>query len=248
MLLSDIVMSPSNSLIQKSLNASYHPGYGKKNNHITNADGFGIWWYSNRTPEKHAAVFKDVLPAWSNVNLREICQATYSDSIMAHVRAASPGSGVSQQNCHPFKAGRLLFCHNGRIDSFQAMRRRYCSLLSDQAFLGLRGTTDSEFIFALVLTLLTQDGHTKQSPMTQTEPFGHSRLMASLKKALKLIEGVQAEVDMQEGFFNTCNFSFTDGESMVVTRYCNKSPEIPAPSLYFAFGHSNALVEELLTD
>ena len=161
MLLSDIVMSPSNSLIQMSLNASYHPGYGEKNNHITNADGFGIGWYSNRTPEKHAVVFKDVLPAWSNVNLREICHATYSDCIMAHARAASPGSKVSQQNCHPFKAGRLLFCHNGRIDSFQAMRRRYCSLLSDQAFLGLRGTTDSEFIFALVLTLLTQDGHSE---------------------------------------------------------------------------------------
>ena len=70
--------------------------------------------------------------------------------------------------------------------------------------------------------------------------------MASLKKALKLIEGVQAEVDMQDGFFNTCNSSLTDGESMVVMRYCNKSPEIPAPSLYFAFGDSNALVEELL--
>lgn len=263
------MLSPSNSLVQMSIDASFHPGYGDQNNHVMNGDGFGVGWYhsnhyvekssANRVlvvnghgnekdkdqpPQRLASVFKDILPAWNNLNLREICQATSSDCIMAHVRAASKGSGVSQQNCHPFKAGRLLFCHNGRIDSFLVLRRRYHALLSDEAFMGIRGTTDSEFTFALILTVLAQDGKSKVSPVEQTTPFGHNRLMSAMKKILKLIEDVQIEAGLSDGF-NTQNYSLTDGESMVVTRYCNKAPEIAPPSLYFTFGEARELYEEL---
>lgn len=264
--LSDIVLSPSNSMVQMSMDASFHPGYGDQNNHVMNGDGFGVGWYhgncfvdkthllqngchqkKNEHPEKPprlAAVFKDVLPAWNNINLKEICQATYSDCIMAHVRAASKGSGVSQQNCHPFKVGRLMFCHNGRIDSFLMLRRRFHALLSDEAFMGIRGTTDSEYVFALILTILASDGKSDRSPLQQTAPFGHGRLMSALKKVLKMIEELQVEAGM-DGGFNTCNFSLTDGETMVVTRYCDKSPSIPAPSLYFAYGEAQELYNEL---
>lgn len=291
--LSDIVLSPSNSLIQMSIDASFHPGYGDINNHVMNGDGFGVGWYHNnyfvdksskmpttltvssssdpfiQTPPTNgnkekdngnhhnsdntkplkmtrlAAVFKDVLPAWNNINLKEICQATYSDCIMAHVRAASKGSGVSQQNCHPFKAGRLMFCHNGRIDSFVLLRRRYHALLTDETYLGIRGSTDSEFIFALILTILSNDGKAKVLPMDQTSPFEYNRLIGALKKVLRLIEDVQVQAGLFDHGFNTCNFALTDGETMVVTRYCDKSPTIPPPSLYFAYGYAEDLYQEI---
>jgi glutamine amidotransferase len=262
--LSDIVLSPSNSLVQMSIDASFHPGYGDQNNHVMNGDGFGVGWYHTNhcvqktlvngtshkehynpdKPKRLAAVFKDILPAWNNINLKEICEATHSDCIMAHVRAASKGSGVSQQNCHPFKVGRLMFCHNGRIDSFVLLRRRFHALLSDEAYLGIRGSTDSEFIFALILTILSNDGKSDVSPMEQTTPFEHSRLVGALKKVLRMIEDVQVQAGLNGGF-NTCNFALTDGETMVVTRYCDKSPSIPAPSLYFAYGDAQALYNEL---
>jgi glutamine amidotransferase len=285
--LSDIVLSPSNSMVQMSIDASFHPGYGDTNNHVMNGDGFGVGWYhsnqyvdksshhhphqnavdttngSNGSKEngkdsgsssepipaavvsvRSAAVFKDVLPAWNNINLKEICQATTSDCMMAHVRAASKGSGVSQQNCHPFKAGRLMFCHNGRIDSFVLLRRRFHALLSDEAYLGIRGSTDSEFIFALILTILSNDGKSEISPMAQTKPFEHNRLIAALKKVLRMIEDVQEQAGLDQGF-NTCNFALTDGETMVVTRYCDKSPTVPAPSLYFAYGYAQDLYHEI---
>ena len=289
--LSDIVLSPSNSMVQMSIDASFHPGYGDTNNHVMNGDGFGVGWYhshtyvdksshhhlqntiitttttnghsNNGSKEKgsdpstdtttdcqqkknvrSAAVFKDVLPAWNNINLKEICQATSSDCMMAHVRAASKGSGVSQQNCHPFKAGRLMFCHNGRIDSFVLLRRRFHALLSDEAYLGIRGSTDSEFIFALILTILSDDGKSEISPMEQTTPFEHNRLIAALKKVLRMIEDVQEQAGLDKGF-NTCNFALTDGETMVVTRYCDKSPTVPAPSLYFAYGYAQDLYHEI---
>jgi predicted glutamine amidotransferase len=142
--LSDIVLTPSNSLVQLAKDASFHPGYGDENNHVMNGDGFGVGWYHTNhavlpnvvangvtaTPilaknknTRLAAVFKDTQPAWNCLNLRELCLATSSDCIIAHVRAASKFTGISQANCHPFKAGRLLFCHNGRIDSFPRIRR-----------------------------------------------------------------------------------------------------------------------------
>jgi Glutamine amidotransferase domain len=124
-------------------------------------------------PVASAAVFKDVFPAWNNMNLRELCMATSSNCIMAHVRAASKGTGISHQNCHPFKAGRLMFCHNGRVFEFFRFRRRFKELLSDEAYNSIMGTTDSEVIFALLLTYLAKDGHNEGvSPFDQTKPFG----------------------------------------------------------------------------
>lgn len=189
-----------------------------------------------------ASVFKDIFPAWNNMNLQEICEATVSNCIVAHVRAASKGTGVSHQNCHPFKAGRLLFCHNGRIPNFQAIRRRFLTHLSDRAFRVVKGTTDSEIFFALCLTILENDG--EESPYKQKKPFGHKRLVAALKKTLTQIEHILMEANATSNY-STFNFSLTDGETMVVTRFCNKSPDVPPPSLYFAFGDSESMYQEL---
>jgi hypothetical protein len=46
------------------------------------------------------------------------------------------------------------------------------------------------------------------------------------------------EVKLKDSY-STFNFSVTDGETMVVTRFCDKDPNIPPPSLYFAFALRN---------
>lgn len=175
-----------------------------------------------------AAVFRDTFPAWNNLNLRELCLATNSDCIMAHVRSASTGSGVSLSNCHPFKAGRLLFCHNGRIFGYQGIKRQFLAELSDEAFLHMKGTTDSEAVFGLLLTMLGQDEYAEEcgSPILQKTPFGSQRLTSALKKTVaKLFQILAAHLDHQD--YCTCNFALTDGDTMVVTRYCDQSPDIP---------------------
>jgi hypothetical protein len=45
--------------------------------------------------------------------------------------------------------------------------------------------------------------------------------------------------------YSTLNFSITDGETMVTTRFCDQCPEVPPPSLYFVFGEAQALHNEL---
>ena len=106
MFLSDLVLKASNSLVDQAIDASFHPGFAQRFNHTVNADGFGVGWYHEHSAKP--ALFKDTEPAWSNSNLREICNVTKSRCIIAHVRAASPGMGVHLPNVHPFKAGRLL--------------------------------------------------------------------------------------------------------------------------------------------
>jgi len=258
--LSDIVLAPSNSLVQLAKDASFHPEFSDMNNHAMNGDGFGVGWYHSNIAmlphdgsggvepyeEIRAAVFKDTQPAWNNVNLREICMATKSNCMIAHVRAASAGSGVSQTNCHPFKCGRLLFCHNGRIDSYSKIKRHFLNEVSDEVFYTIHGTTDSECIFALILTHLAKDG-AGESPLTQTTAYGHKRLVSAVKKTLRQIERLLIDAGIVTGF-STCNFSLTDGDTVVVTRFCDKSPDVPPPSLYFAYGNSQHLYQELTSD
>ena len=68
-------------------------------------------------------MYKSVQPAWNDANLKDISQSISSRTIMAHVRAATPGSDVSRANCHPFKYGRLTFQHNGRIEEYDKIKR-----------------------------------------------------------------------------------------------------------------------------
>lgn len=199
--------------------------------------------HANALPRLNAAVFKDTQPAWNNANLRELCLAVQSHCVVAHVRAASVFAGISQQNCHPFKAGRLMFCHNGRIEQFDLVRRKFHALLSDEAFINIKGTTDSEVLFALLCSYLTEDSYV--SPFHQSEPFGHDRLTTALKRVLRTIENLTENAGITKFGYCTCNFALTDGETMVVTRFCDKSPSIPPPSLYFAFGDSTKLYDEL---
>jgi len=260
MSLSDVVLAPPNSLVQLSKDASFHPGYTDENNHTTNGDGFGIGWYhsnivtvprypslTNDEVDGHdnlyAAVFKDSVPAWNNMNLREICVATRSKCILAHVRDASRFAPVTQEKYHPFKCGRLLFCHNGRIHHFPKIRRAILARLTDEAFHFVKGTTDSECLFALILTFLEEDGKAKvpgMPPKEQDAPFGHARLVQAIKKTYKyvekLIQDAILEGKVQDYTFSTMNFALADGESLVVTRFCDRSPTVLPPSLYYAYG------------
>jgi predicted glutamine amidotransferase len=211
-------------------------------------DGFGVAWYPIHS-QGRPALFKDTQPAWSNLNLIEICNATKSNCVVAHVRAASPGMGIHMGNCHPFKAGRLIFCHNGAIKGFSRIKRRIMSQLTEEAYLSVKGTTDSECCFALLLTNLAKDGYAPNgvSPFEQTEPFGHNRLYAATKRTIRQLEHILkvSGIQAQEEDTSRMNFSLTDGETVICSRFCDKYPEVPPPSLYFAYGDAKQLQIEL---
>ena len=113
----------------------------------TNGDGFGVAWYGEReTP----GLYRDILPAWSDCNLKSIARQIRSRLFLAHVRAATFGA-TRRDNCHPFVHGRWSFMHNGQIEHFAQLRRPLEAMLPDELFAARTGTTDSELIFLLAM-------------------------------------------------------------------------------------------------
>ena len=176
---------------------------------VVNADGFGVGWY---VPEdEEPAVYRSNGSLWSDRSFAGIAPKIRSSIVFAAVRSATPGLPVEESGVPPFSKGPFMFMHNGAIQNFrQKAMRKLRDSLSDEAYSGLLGVTDSETIFAGLLDLLRQDpadltGATRDTIRHVTEAC--DRL------------GVEA----------TLNLAVTDGTEMVFIRY---STEGPGNSLY----------------
>ena len=138
--LEDIVSRPGHSLIHQSHCAT-------QCHTAINADGFGIAWYGER-PEP--GLYRDVMPAWSDPNLRSLTAQVKSRLFLAHVRA-STGTATSRNNCHPFVHGRWSFMHNGQIGGYDRFRRDADMMIPDALYPNRRGATDSEALFLIAV-------------------------------------------------------------------------------------------------
>lgn len=219
--LAELLYEPPNSLIRQSYKARERP-------EPLNGDGFGVGWYS---PEMSPTpcLFTSVTPAWGDQNLRRLAGHVRSPCFFAHVRAASPGMRVSQDNCHPFQSGRFLWMHNGAIGEFAKIKRRLCASLDDAAYESIQGTTDSEHAFALFLTLLG-DGR----------PDSARVLGETLVETIRRLERWSSEAGVRVPSFY--NFAVTDGERIATVRYGSDAHLEPV-SLYFAVGMKFVLSE-----
>ncbi len=197
--LEDIVAAPCHSLIAQS----HHALEAKT---ATNGDGFGIAWYGDR-PEPGR--YRDVLPAWSDCNLKSLCRQIRSGLFLAHVRA-STGGATSRDNCHPFVSGRWSFMHNGQIGAFDIIRRRLEESLPDTLYGQLHGTTDSEILFLMMLA----EG-------LEVDPHGATARAVGKVIAAAERAGVEPALKLTA--------AFADGERLYAVRYSTTST---APTLY----------------
>lgn len=135
-----LLFQPQNSLIRQSLSA-------QRSVVPTNGDGFGLGWYADLP---HPGLFRDTMPAWNDTNLRSLAEQIRSPLFFAHVRA-STGTATTRLNCHPFRYGRFLFMHNGKIGGYPQLRRDLEHMIRPEYFLSREGSTDSELLFYLLL-------------------------------------------------------------------------------------------------
>jgi len=213
----DLLIRPGHSLLKQSFQSN-------ERTYSVNADGFGVAWY-NPAISNEPAVFREISPAWSNMNLLEISKLIASQRIFAHVRAASHGIPVNETNCHPFKYNRMLWMHNGRVGSFNKIRRAIEQELSEKAYQMIQGSTDSEYAFALFIHYL----HTVEIK-TNYEVSDYLHALVSMIHKLR-------ELNHHYGEHNSLNFAFTDGEITLITRYSDSGEKNP-PSLYYSTGES----------
>jgi predicted glutamine amidotransferase len=145
-LIDELLFKTQHGIVDQSLHA-------RMGAEPTNGDGFGLGWYGSGDGP---AVYRSVFPAWSDPNLRELAGHTESPLFLAHVRAAI-GSPVQETNCHPFRRGRWLFVHNGYIADFHLLRRDLMLAVDPSLFPDVQGSTDTEVVFHLALTLGLED-------------------------------------------------------------------------------------------
>jgi len=192
-----------------------------------NGDGFGVGWYApSMTP--YPAIFREVTPAWSNENLRELARVIKTGCVLAHVRKASTGSAVVFTNCHPFSYKKFSFMHNGGIYNFVDVKKNIVDMLSAKAFHQLKGTTDSEYLFALFL-----DNYKSLKGKTQ-----HKTKVEVMAQALCAVIVTIEEVTQSaksEKVVNHLNLVICDGDNIVATRYTT-GPLKEAHTLFYCTG------------
>ena len=138
-------------------------------------------------------------PAWNDQNLRELAAHVRSGLFLAHIRA-STGTAVQQTNCHPFRHDRWLWMHNGLIQGFSTIKRELAMAVDAELFASIEGSTDSELMFYLALSLGLAD-----------DPVAAVERMAGLVEKTAERHGIKDSLQM--------SLATTNGEQLWVFRY-----------------------------
>lgn len=214
-LISEFLQKPQNSLIRQSVKAKVGPYY-------LNADGFGMAWYDLEI-DNNPAIFKTTQPAWNDSNLNSLCQKISSNCFLAHVRASTVGD-VTKTNCHPFFYQNYSFVHNGTIENFHKIRLKLFNFIDEDLFHEIKGTTDSESFFFLVVHFLRRDPK--------------SSLPDALKSAFSWVADVM-NIGGDDDYARL-NVVLSNGKELVATRYAIKDNK--HLSLYYTTNKDGLLI------
>jgi glutamine amidotransferase len=199
-LIDNLLFKPCNSLIHQSLSA-------QRAVVPTQGDGFGLGWYGEL---ERPGLYRDTMPAWNDVNLRALSEQIRSRLFFAHVRA-STGTATARLNCHPFRWGRWLFMHNGRIGGWFDVRRELETRIAPDLYRFREGSTDSEAMFYLLATF-----------GLERDPPG------ALARAFAEIESAMQRAGVSEPLRVTAALS--DGRTTWAVRY---SSDAQSPTLFW---------------
>jgi len=214
----ELLLKPSNSLVHQSFSA------GEMSEPL-NGDGFGLGWYDHGIREL-PGLFRSITPAWNNNNLLYNASMFRADCVFAHIRAASEG-GVSEHNSHPFLFGQFLMMHNGGVPQVPRIKRSLLALLGDELFLWIKGQTDSEHIFALLMQHINETRSTGP-------PLTAEQVKQCFQKTFDVVQQLKEDAGTGEEI-STLNLMVTDGHRIFGTRY-STAPEKELRTLYFTVG------------
>ncbi|MFG0284946.1 MAG: class II glutamine amidotransferase [Phycisphaerales bacterium JB039] len=216
--LSSLITEPSHSIVNQSFKS-------QEREEPVNGDGFGFAWWKHDLGAR-PGLFRSITPAWNNANLLHLARLTRSCAIMAHVRAATQITAVSEVNCHPFSAGPYAFMHNGDIGGFTRIRRAMLSRLTDESFGLIHGLTDSEHFFALAMDALRHCGLADGGATADD-------LGDALERALGVALALGRDAGLDDHTYLNCAFS--NGRTAAAVRFTTNDPKY-AESLYLHRG------------
>ncbi len=153
--LEGLLVKPANSLINQALDPELHPELQLA------GWGFGAWGEHLLEPER-PFIYRRPMAAFYDDNAGRIIPSLQAGTMLAHVRAAAYNSKtvLVDENCHPFSFEETpwIIAQNGDLPNWLLLQRELLQHCEDRYLEQMRGTTDTEFLYVLLLSLLEGDG------------------------------------------------------------------------------------------
>ena len=152
--LENLLLKPANSLINQSRAPEHHPlmqlaGWG-----------FATWSESFLRPETPLR-YRRAVPAFFDDNTGTLIPSLQGHTVLAHIRASTYQSEavIADENCHPFlyEGTNWSMVHNGSLPNWRILQRELLTHCKDEFVGKMCGTTDTEFLYTLFLSLLEDD-------------------------------------------------------------------------------------------
>jgi predicted glutamine amidotransferase len=125
-------------------------------------DGWGIAVFDPQ--RRRWKVDKGVLCAGEDERFHRLAIGSNGELLISHVRQKTIGD-TTLANTHPFERGRWVFAHNGTIADVAWLRQH----TSTERLSEIAGETDSELLFAWLLSRLDAAGVTDQPASPETD-------------------------------------------------------------------------------
>lgn len=214
--LSHLLLKPEHGLMEQS----WEPK--ELNESRLNADGYGFAWFDiNNIP----ASYRNPMPIWSDANLEPLGRTLSSRQWFANVRSATLGLDVNLANTQPFADEKLIYLHNGYVKNFNGEHRvQFQSLINAEHDKGIYGTTDSEYIFALIRQTANEN---PELPIPDVLRHVFQKIKEIVKNSRALLNIVIGDGDKIYAFrhaingdcpslyFNVKNKSYPEGQLIV---------------------------------
>jgi glutamine amidotransferase len=154
------------------------------------ADGWGLAIHDRAA--KEWKVHKGIERASKDARFHEVAVGSRGECLVAHIRKKTVGA-TSIANTHPFRRAGWIFAHNGTVNDQAHLRARS----SAERLRDVEGETDSEVLFAFLLTRLDEAGED-----------GFERALAAAVRELRARPG-----------FGSFNFLLSDGAVTYAHRF-----------------------------
>jgi glutamine amidotransferase len=200
-----LLFDPDQGLVAQS----YSP---RMMNTFLNLGGFGMqaWDPGSLAPEEPFTYRATTLPSYDR-NLRSLSGKLAPTCLVAHVRGVTYGEEaiVADTNLHPFRfpGARVVLAHNGHLRQFARMRYALVPHVRPELAECIEGTTDSEWIYALVLSQLDDPWGTPEARELAEATATSLRILRRVREA----HGIDTS--------SPVNLCISTGRAVVATRF-----------------------------
>jgi predicted glutamine amidotransferase len=147
------------------------------------ADGWGAGFY-----QAGEALHRKVpQPFEGKIEWGGVLDGVRAHVVLAHVREATVGDRRAD-NTQPFRMRQWLFAHVGELAGYGAMREKLIESLPDFLRRNVRGQTDSELLFHVVLSFLHDSGQ------LDSVDISDSAVVGALRSTVTLVDRCAREV------------------------------------------------------